>query len=136
MSTSPKIVEAAARAAHEANRAWCLAHGDASQLPWDEAPEWQRSSCLKGIEGVLRGNGPREAHEGWLAEKKADGWVYGAVKDPVAKTHPCMVAYDALPPEQRAKDGIFVKVARAVLVAGADCSLDKRIETLASSGPS
>lgn len=115
----PEIVEAAARAAHEANRAWCLAHGDTSQLCWDEAPEWQRSSCLKGVEGVLGGNGPRESHEGWLAEKVAAGWVYGPVKDPEAKTHPCMVAYEDLPPEQRAKDSIFVGVVRAVLAASA-----------------
>lgn len=110
-------IEAAARAAHEANRAWCIAHGDTSQPSWDDAPDWQRSSCLKGVGGVMAGNGPRESHEGWLAEKVAAGWVYGPVKDPEAKTHPCMVAYEDLPPEQRAKDGIFVGVVRAVLEA-------------------
>jgi hypothetical protein len=110
-------IQAAARAAHEANRAWCLSHGDTSQVAWDDAPEWQRSSAIKGVEGVLAGNGPRESHAGWLAEKEATGWTYGPVKDPVAKTHPCMVPYDQLPPEQRAKDGIFVAVAQAMLRA-------------------
>ena len=65
----------------------------------------------------MAGNGPRESHAGWLAEKVATGWVYGPVKDPAAKTHPCMVPYDDLPPEQRAKDSIYVSVVRAVLEA-------------------
>lgn len=113
-----KIMAAAARAAHEANRAWCIAHGDDSQLSWDEAPEWQRSSCLNGVEGVINGNGPRESHASWLKEKEAAGWVYGAVKDPVAKTHPCCVPYEDLPEEQKMKDFIFVSVVRIVFKAG------------------
>lgn len=110
-------VETAARAAHEANRAWCIAHGDTSQVSWDEAPTWQRESCILGVLGVQAGNGPRESHDGWLAEKKRTGWVYGEKKDPELKTHPCFVPYDELPPDQRAKDGIFVSVVVAVLNA-------------------
>ena len=113
-----KIMGAAARAAHEANRAWCIAHGDDSQLSWDEAPEWQRSSCLKGVEGVMAGNDPRESHASWLKEKEATGWVFGPVKDPVAKTHPCCVPYEDLPEEQKMKDFIFVSVVRIVFKAG------------------
>ena len=111
----PAHVEAAARAAHEANRAWCIAHGDLSQKGWDEAPSWQRESCRLGVVGVIEGNTSRQSHEGWLAHKAAEGWTYGTVKDEVAKRHPCMVDYDDLPPEQRRKDGIFVAVVRAVL---------------------
>lgn len=112
------IIGAAARAAHEANRAWCLAHGDLSQVAWEDAPDWQRTSVTNGIEGVLAGNGPRESHASWLAEKERTGWRYGPTKDPEAKTHPCFVPYDALPPEQKSKDAIFVAVVRAVLAAG------------------
>lgn len=105
------LIEAAARATHEANRAWCIHNNDHSQLPWDTAPEWQRESARKGVIGVIRdGNGPRESHASWLAEKEATGWRYGPVKDVDKKEHPCMVPYDELPPEQRAKDSIFVNV--------------------------
>lgn len=113
------IVDAAARAAHEANRAWCLAHGDTSQIAWEGAPEWQRVSCIHGVEGVMDGNGPRESHERWLAEKAATGWKYGPVKNPEAKEHPWFVAYDRLPSEQKAKDAIFVAVVQAILGAAA-----------------
>lgn len=112
-----QIIEAAARAAHEANRAWCIAHGDTSQAAWDHAPEWQRASALEGIRGVLRGNGPEAQHEDWCRSKLRDGWRWGEVKDPVEKTHPCLVPYAALPPEQRAKDAIYIAVVRAVLTA-------------------
>lgn len=112
-------VVAAARAAHEANRAWCLAIGDTSQQSWETAPAWQVDSAVKGVQGVMAGNGPEQSHESWLKEKEENGWVYGPVKDPEAKTHPCFVPYADLPPEQRAKDHIFVGVVRAFMAAAA-----------------
>lgn len=118
MTVNQNVIEAAARAAHEANRAYCLALGEVSQDAWEKAPEWQRTSCINGVRGVLvDGNGPEQSHRGWLAEKAATGWKYGPVKDPEKKEHPCFVAYSDLPPEQRAKDGIFVAVVKAVASA-------------------
>lgn len=112
------IIEAAARAAHEANRAYCIALGDTSQPPWEEAPDWQRSSAIAGVRGVLiDGNGPRESHESWLREKEATGWKYGPVKDPAKKEHPCFVPYDLLPAEQQAKDDVFTHVVNIVASA-------------------
>ncbi|HKB93309.1 MAG TPA: RyR domain-containing protein [Gaiellaceae bacterium] len=110
-------LESMARAAHEANRSWCLAHGDMSQPSWDDAPDWQRSSAIKGVEGALAGNTPEQSHEGWTAEKIVTGWVYGLVKNPGAKEYLCLVPYNELPSEQRAKDAIFLGVVRAVAAA-------------------
>jgi hypothetical protein len=114
---SAAMIEACARAAHEANRAYCIAIGDTSQLSWDEAPGWQKSSAVKGVVGVIDGNGPQESHESWLREKEATGWKYGPVKDPEKKEHPCFVPYDELPTAQKMKDGIFVSVVRAMVTA-------------------
>ena len=109
--------EKIARVAHEVNRAYCLALGDTSQLPWDESPEWQKSSAIKGV--VFHRNnpdaGPDHSHNEWMREKEADGWRFGQVKDPEKKEHPCFVPYEELPKEQQAKDYIFRAVVHALL---------------------
>lgn len=108
-------VEIAARAAHEVNKAYCAALGDASQRHWEDAPEWQRESARNGARLHLNGeHGPEESHESWMCEKEADGWRYGPIKDELEKMHPCMVPYDELPPDQRAKDHIFIAVVKMV----------------------
>lgn len=108
------IVEACARAAHEVNRAYCLAIGDTSQPPWEEAPGWQRESAAKGVASALNGATPEQSHEGWLAEKERTGWKYGPVKDVERREHPCMVPYADLPPEQRAKDLLYITTVRSM----------------------
>lgn len=109
---SPEII---ARTCHEVNRAYCQALGDMSQPAWEDAPMWQRDSARLGVELHMRKNvGPEASHESWMAQKVAEGWVYGPVKDPEAKTHPCIVPFDQLPREQQAKDFIFRAVVHAL----------------------
>lgn len=105
-----------ARICHEVNRAYCQALGDQSQTPWEMAPRWQQDSALKGVRHALDNPNakPSDSHESWLAEKRREGWSYGPVKNPEKKEHPCFVAYDELPPAQRAKDFIFLGVVRAL----------------------
>ena len=108
------VIEAAARAAHEANRAYCILIGDDTQVAWDDAPDWQKTSAKNGVKGVLKGDTPEQSHESWLLEKADTGWKYGPVKDSEKKEHPCFVPYLDLPAEQKNKDHIFVGVVRAV----------------------
>ena len=108
-----------ARVCHEANRAYCDALGDPSQPgqpAWDEAPDWQVDSAIKGVEFQLANPGASASasHDSWLAQKEREGWKYGRVKNPEKKEHPCMVPYDQLPPEQQAKDRLFVAIVRAL----------------------
>ena len=97
------IRESIARVCHEANRAWCQILGDDSQPPWEDAPDWQRVSAMKGVKFHIGtpDAGPQGSHESWLKLKEETGWVYGAEKDPEAKTHPCIMPFDELPPEQQ-----------------------------------
>lgn len=104
-----------ARVAHEVNRAYCASIGDLSQPAWEDAPHWQRASAELGVSFHLNGDhGPEASHESWMRQKLADGWRYGEVKDPEAKTHPCMVPFDQLPREQQAKDYLFRAVVNAL----------------------
>ena len=86
---------------HAANRAYCEALGDHSQVAWADAPDWQQKSAIEGVNFVLQNPDapPSASHESWLAVKEADGWKYGAVKDADKKEHPCFVPYDQLPVE-------------------------------------
>jgi hypothetical protein len=107
----------AAQTAHEANRILCQALGDNSQTSWEDAPEWQKSSAVKGVQMIEDNPSttPQQSHEGWLAAKKADGWKYGPVKNPETKEHPCFLPYGQLPENQRLKDAMFGLVVRATL---------------------
>ena len=102
-------IEDVAEACHEINRAYCQAIGDNSQPAWKDAPEWQRSSAINGVKFHLANPGasPSASHESWLAQKTAEGWKYGPVKDADKKEHPCFVLYSDLPNEQKAKDYLF-----------------------------
>lgn len=107
--------EMIARVCHEVNRAYCQALGDMSQPAWEDAPMWQRDSARMGVDLHMSKNvGPEASHESWMAQKVAEGWVYGPVKDADAKTHPCIVPFDMLPREQQAKDFIFRAVVHAL----------------------
>lgn len=103
------IVTLIAMVAHEANRAYCMGLGDLSQLVWDDAPDWQKESAIAGVTMHLASPDatPEDSHASWLAQKLADGWVYGPVKDAEKKEHPCCVPYAELPEAQKAKDYIF-----------------------------
>ena len=98
-----------AQIAHVINAAYCLSLGDATQVAWEDAPEWQQQSAIAGVEMHLANPDatPEQSHESWLADKIARGWVYGEVKDAEAKTHPCCRPYAELPPEQKSKDYLF-----------------------------
>lgn len=117
-SITPEALELCARAAHEANRAYCLALGDTSQLAWDDAPDWQRLSAYQGVRRVvLEDATPEQLHESWTALKLAAGWKHGPVKDSEKLEHPCMVPYSELPEQQRRKDALFGGVVRAMAAA-------------------
>ena len=115
-ATAGASVGQIARVAHEANRAYCQALGDASQQAWEDAPQWQKDSAMLGVK--LHANnpnaGPQASHESWMAQKLAEGWEYGPVKAPESKRHPCIVPFEALPLEQQAKDYLFRGVVHAV----------------------
>lgn len=110
-----------AEACHELNRIWCRAHGDDSQPSWLDAPDWQHQIVIMGVRKILIGEvtNPADSHAGWLQLKTDDGWVYGPEKDVSNKIHPCMVPYEELPPEQKAKDTLFFNTVKTMMGANA-----------------
>lgn len=108
--------EKIARVCHEVNKAYCESIGDFSQPNWDEAPEWQRSSAVNGVQFHLDNPDapPSASHDSWLKQKEEEGWKYGPVKNHETKEHPCFVPYEQLPAEQKAKDFLFKQVVHSL----------------------
>ncbi len=106
-----------AEIAHQANKAYCEAMGDTSQVDWSNAQEWQRNSAHQGVLAHLANPymTPEASHEGWLKLKTEEGWKYGEVKDVEKKEHPCFLPYCDLPISQKAKDFIFSAVVKALI---------------------
>jgi len=110
------LEEVIARVCHAANRAYCESMGHNSQPPWDEAPEWERSVEIRGVQlhlATLKAGekpGPGTWHEKWMEKKRREGWCYGPVEDAVTKRHPHFLPYVDLPMELRMKNHIFVGI--------------------------
>jgi RyR domain len=130
------LVEQIARVCHEINAAYCRAIGDDSQPTWKDAPQWQKDSAIAGVNMHLQNPNatPEDSHKSWLAQKEADGWKYGPVKDPEKKEHPCYVPYDALPESQKAKDYLFRQTVHSLKPYYTDSLVEEReiIETAKS----
>ena len=109
-------VEQIAKVCHEANRAYCEVGGDQVQAHWEEAPKEQRESVIKGVRFYLGAPMamPSDMHDAWVKDKRKQGWVYGSARDDEKKIHPCLMPYDRLPIEQRAKDKLFMGVVQAL----------------------
>lgn len=109
------FAERVARTCHEVNRAFCEGHGDFSQVPWDEAPKWVHESAMAGVKYFHENPNarPTDMHDSWCAQKIEDGWKFGEEKDPIKKTHPCLVSYRELPFMQQVKDKLFLMVAKS-----------------------
>lgn len=113
---NPDLVQVIAGVCHAANAAYCRSLGDDSQPTWADAPDWQRASAIMGVQFHIANPeaGDSASHDSWMAQKVADGWVYGELKDPEKKTHPCIVPFDQLPPEQQFKDTLFRTLVHAL----------------------
>ena len=46
----------------------------------------------------------KNVHEIWAQERIKQGWTYGEKRDDAKKQHPCLVAYEDLPEEEKVYD--------------------------------
>ncbi len=46
----------------------------------------------------------KNVHEVWAQNRINEGWTYGPVRDDATKQHPCLVAYDDLPENEKDYD--------------------------------
>lgn len=46
----------------------------------------------------------KNVHEVWAETRISQGWSYGEKRDDSLKTHPCLIAYEELPEEEKVYD--------------------------------
>ncbi len=97
---------------YEVSRVYRKSIGESIEYEWSTAPKWEIEAIRNGVQYHVDNPGktPEDSHNNWLKEKQDTGWVHGEVRDPEAKTHPCMVPYNELPKEQQVKDHLFIAV--------------------------
>lgn len=112
-----EMVLKCAEIAYEVNKVYSKSIGDDSFGPWEDAPQWQKDTLINGVIFHLSNPdaGPSASHDNWLKEKVDNGWVYGDIKDPDKKTHPCILPYDDLPESQKLKDSFFIAVVKTFM---------------------
>ena len=117
-AATEEAIHIVAEVAHEANKAYCKSIGDDSQLPWGKAPKWQKDSAINGVIFTMKNLNatPEDSHRNWFKQKKAEGWVFGDLKDESLKTHPCMVDYNELPLNQITKDYIYQAIVKTLVL--------------------
>lgn len=104
-----------AEVCHEANRALQHIFGENNpSFTWHFESKLIRDSALFGVRLAIEGKTPEELHEAWVQYKVNEGWVYGPEKSEAAMTHPLLVGYDELPPEQKLKDKVFQAIVLAM----------------------
>jgi hypothetical protein len=105
-----------ARICHEAHRAYCLARGDLSVGVWESLPDWLQEGIVAGVRAAHQDSEltAEGIHGAWVADKVAKGWIYGPVKAPDLKQHPCLLSFDKLSPEDQSKDALFLGIVNAL----------------------
>src|SRR5690242_5269260 len=94
---------------HGQNRVLQQLTGGITSPEWADAPEWEKTSSVESVLDVMDGKTPEGLWESWRQSKLDDDWTWGEKKDPVKKTHPCLVDdYDSLPLAERIKDDMMV----------------------------
>ena len=109
-----KKIQKIARICHNVNKAYCESLGDNSQPSYDDASEDIMESARAGVIKVISNPCimPEDIHNEWVYYKMLEGWTRGNKKDSIMKTHPCILPYNELPKEQKAKDYIFIAIVR------------------------
>ena len=109
-------IENIAQAVHEINKAFCEQIGDHSLVAWESTTQDIKDIVIAGVQFHLYNPnaGPDASHNQWMANKVAQGWVYGPVKDAAMKQHPCIVPFDQLSLNDRIKDALVMQTVHSL----------------------
>lgn len=98
-----------------ANSVYRRSIGESERPDWSMLSDTTKAAIVKGVKFIITSEvevSPPMNHMHWMNHKFNDGWVYGEIEDKDKKTHPCLLPYNTLPPEQRLKDEIYLTIVK------------------------
>lgn len=109
-------IEGIAKIVHEINKAFCEQIGDNSLTTWEATPQDVKDIVISGVQFHIDNPtaGADASHNNWMANKVAQGWVYGYVKDATTKQHPCIVPFEKLTLNDRIKDVLVMQTVHSL----------------------
>jgi hypothetical protein len=109
-------LENIAQIVHEINKAFCESLGDTSLVSWADTPQDIKAIVVDGV--LFHLNNPNAgadaSHNNWMANKIAQGWVYGPVKDATKKEHPSIIPFEKLSLTERQKDVLVMQTVHSL----------------------
>lgn len=113
---SDALISRIAAATHGAVREWNRTKGETDQVDWDVTPSDIKRSAIDGVRYALGDAAitPEMSHRRWVDRKLAEGWKRGMIRSHQGKTHPNLVPWNELPPDERVKDALFIAIVRAI----------------------
>lgn len=100
---------------------------DPGTLSWDEMDDEYKERVMSGVRVAIASPDldPEHNHISWFNKMGADGWIFGEVKDAVAKTHPSMVPWVELHPSERIKNSMFLRMVKGCVDLICDSDEDR-----------
>jgi hypothetical protein len=79
---------------------------------WENLSDASKNLIYENIDKVLKNPDitPEQEHKIWMDYKLRNNWTYGVKKDPLRKTHPCLVDYKDLNFYQKLKDILVIEI--------------------------
>lgn len=99
--------EQIAKTCHAAHNALCE-----EPIPWELKTSEHKATVYSSIDKILSGEilSAKQAHDNFVARKKADGWVYGEEYSTEDKINPRVTEFENLGLIDLAKEKIFFNI--------------------------
>jgi hypothetical protein len=106
-----------AKVCHESFRAWQNSNLMPLDPAWEDAPDTLKADVVARVQAIQNNiiTKPEDAHTAWLNKMLAGGWTWGQVHDDTKKTDPMVLDWDKLSYIVKARDYLFLGVAKACL---------------------
>ena len=112
MATTDPSIRALAQCVYELDRV----RKGATAPHWEDMPALIQDELVGLVEGVLNGIPVEQQHEAWFADQLLAGWRFGPEYDPVLKTDPRLVHWEAYSDQAKADAQVAVNTIRALSV--------------------